>query len=282
LNNTSDTNKRSDVTFFSDLDQTLQYSVNSAKIKGPTANWPDMVVTEINQDKPSGFMTYHAAELLREFAQKHHFVPTTTRTTAQYQRIRFPNIAHEYAITTNGGKILFNGVEDKEWDKHISNDILAGSASVRLIEENFREAITNSDWVLHYGNVDDLFGYFICDVDKRPQEFLDEAHEKAAEWNFKVSVQGRKVYLVPVGLTKGYAVEEVNRRLATDYTIAAGDSNLDRSILELADLPIRPAHGELDKLNYNIPNLVITKEVGIRAGEEIVQLATDVAAKRLS
>jgi hydroxymethylpyrimidine pyrophosphatase-like HAD family hydrolase len=267
--------------FFSDLDQTLLYSSNSIGITGHTSEWPDLVVAEIYHDKPFGFMTYSAALLLKEFSNEFNFVPTTTRTTKQYKRISVPRLEHSYAITTNGAKILHNGEEDQDWTTHIKNNVLSESESVSVIYNTFKEEIDNADWVVMYKNVDDLFGFFVFNPLTIPQSFIERVQELSEQWNFTCSIQGKKMYLVPKNLTKGKAVTELTNRLGLEEVIAAGDSNLDKSILELVNYPIRPSHGELHKNGYEIPGLVKTTQTGVLAGEEIIHLALQ-KAYRLS
>lgn len=260
------------IAFYSDLDQTLHYSTTSSKLEGHISQWPDLVVSEVYQNKPFGFMTYETVIALKEFSEKFNFIPTTTRTTEQYERIRILGVKPEYAVTNNGAKILHNGAADPDWDEHIRKEILPQSAPVDVVYDFFKDSIDNADWVINFKNLDNLFAYFVLEMDKQPDTFLEDVNEQAEGWGFKVSVQGRKAYLVPKALSKGQALEEINRRLGIEYTMAAGDSNLDKSILEVADYAVRPSHGELHKFDYSLPQMHITENIGIRAGEEIASL----------
>ena len=77
-----------------------------------------------------------------------YFIPVTTRTIEQFQRITlFQNeIIPEYAITSNGGNILHNGKQDVTWNKEIKR------ISVECIERNDIlkefEQIAHKDWVI--------------------------------------------------------------------------------------------------------------------------------------
>jgi phosphoserine phosphatase len=44
-----------------------------------------------------------------------------------------------------------------------------------------------------------------------------------------------KIYVLPKMLTKGNAVNRLQERIKSDYTICAGDSELDLSMLSIAD-----------------------------------------------
>ncbi|MFI0487239.1 hypothetical protein [Actinomadura sp. 9N215] len=74
---------------------------------------------------------------------------------------------------------------------------------------------------------------------------MDDLTAWCTERGWRTSLQGRKVYCLPAGLTKAAAAAEIARRTGASTTLAAGDSLLDIDLLEAADPSIRPAHGEL-------------------------------------
>jgi hypothetical protein len=85
-----------------------------------------------------------------------------------------------------------------------------------------------------------------------------------------VSLQGRKVYAVPAGLTKSAAATEVVARCGGGPLLAAGDSLLDADLLDAADAAIRPAHGELAGTGFVRRHLAVTAATGVAAGEELL------------
>jgi hydroxymethylpyrimidine pyrophosphatase-like HAD family hydrolase len=118
---------------------------------------------------------------------------------------------------------------------------------------------------------DDLFVYLVAH--ERPAiPDLTEFAADAAAAGWAVSMQGRKVYLVPSLLTKQRAVDEVARRAGTGLRLAAGDSVLDIPMLLAADAAVRPAHGELHELGWTAPQVSVTTAVGGLAGEELCEL----------
>jgi hypothetical protein len=86
-----------------------------------------------------------------------------------------------------------------------------------------------------------------------------------------VSLQGRKIYAVPVPLTKSAALHEVARRTGAELTLAAGDSLLDADLLLAADQSWRPGHGELADVNWSAPGVRMLPERGVLAGERILR-----------
>jgi hypothetical protein len=77
-------------------------------------------------------------------------------------------------------------------------------------------------------------------------------------------------------------VDEVRRRSGSGLLVAAGDSRLDAGILELADIAIRPSHGELDSDAFSLPHLRVTSASGVLAGEEILRFVSGVLAETLA
>jgi hypothetical protein len=112
-----------------------------------------------------------------------------------------------------------------------------------------------------------------------PDTYLDELGAWCEARGWTISLQGRKLYCVPAPITKESAVDEVRRRSEAGLLVAAGDSRLDAGFLELADVAIRPAHGELDSDGFSRPNLTVTSASGLLAGEEILRFISRILAE---
>ena len=254
----------------SDLDRTLIYSANALFLAGEDADAPGLVVSEVYEGKPLSFMTRTAEELLLSVAEAAVFVPVTTRTVAQYRRIRLPGAAPEYAVTTNGGVLLHHGVPDADWQASVRGLVGSGCAPLAEIEAYLGRPEFH-EWILKLRSAEDLFAYAIVDREALPGEFLLALEDWCDARGWTVSLQGRKLYCVPTPVTKQQAVAEVARRTGADRVVAAGDSLLDRPMLEAADVALRPAHGELDDAGYTDPHLQITQARGVLAGEEMLR-----------
>jgi hypothetical protein len=91
---------------------------------------------------------------------------------------------------------------------------------------------------------------------------------------WKVSLQGRKLYVVPEAVNKSDAIIHVRRTVRSEPMVASGDSLLDKSLLASADYAIAPCHGEIfaeqqaGLVNLEYP---FTKQSGVFAGDEIMQ-----------
>jgi len=256
----------------SDLDRTLVYSAAAMGLGLPVT---DPVCVEIHKGREVSFISPRALKRLTELSREVPFVPTTTRSRRQYRRIRFPGVEVEYAVTTNGGTLLVDGEPCEDWTREVDRH-LAGVASYTEGEARLA-TVFDRPWVRKHRNVEDRFTYAVFDVATAPQEWFAELQAAGDELGWVVSVQGRKVYVIPEGLSKEAALAEVARRLGVRTIAAAGDSLLDRGILEYADLALRPAHGELHDIGWTTPGLVVTRQAGGGAAEEIVDAFSELA-----
>lgn len=253
-----------------DLDRTLIYSRNALWLEGSDKDAPPLVVAEVYDGAPLSYMTRAAEDLLLKVAAAATFVPVTTRTQAQYERVQLPGPVPEYAIASNGGKLLHRGVPDPQWRGHLTTQIAAGCAPLESMEELLSNP-TFSGWILRLHRAEDLFVYAIVDREVMPDSFLVELQAECAAAGWTVSVQGRKLYCVPAPVTKSDALAEVARRTGAGTVLAAGDSLLDADMLAAADIAFRPLHGELHDAGYLAPNLSLTSVRGVLAGEEILR-----------
>ena len=164
--------------------------------------------------------------------------------------------------------MLVDGRRCRDWDDEVERR-LAGSASYDEAAAALAGAF-HRPWVLKIRNAEDRFTYTVFDRSRVESAWFDELEAIGRGLGWSVSVQGRKAYVVPDALTKEAALAEVVRRVEATFVVAAGDSLLDRGVLEYADVSIRPAHGELHEAGWEPPGLVVTRRSGGGAAEEIV------------
>jgi len=245
-----------------DLDRTLIYSANALDLGTET---PRLLCVEIYKGAPLSYMTETAAQLLR--ALPAHVVPSTTRTLEQLARVRLPGPPSRYAIASNGGHLVVDGVPEPAWTSRVAAR-LAGCAPLAEVESHLR-AIAGP-FVRTLRVASDLFAYAVVDRPALPEGWVDALAAWCAPRGWTVSLQGRKVYAVPRPLTKAAAALEIRERLGGDTLLAAGDSLLDADLLDAADAAIRPAHGELAEAGFTRDHLTVTDTIGVRAGEEML------------
>lgn len=261
----------------SDLDRTLIYSARAFWLEMVDADAPPFVVSEVYLGAPISFMTRVAEDLLGAVTVAADFVPVTTRTVAQYQRVRLIGGVPEYAVTSNGGTILHRGVVDDAWSAHLRAETVRACAPLGEIEAILMQKAL-APWILRVHNAEDLFLYAIVERDLMPSDDLAALAARCAERGWTVSVQGRKLYCVPSTVDKRTAVAEVARRLGSSTVLALGDSLLDAGMLQDAARAFRPAHGELHDAGFTAEHLTVTASRGVLAGEELLALV--VAALR--
>ncbi|GAA0435955.1 HAD family hydrolase [Streptomyces luteireticuli] len=258
----------------SDLDRTLIYSSAALRLAGPDAAAPRLLCVEVYEGRPLSYLTETAAELLAGLARTGAFVPATTRTLAQYGRVRLPGPPPRYAVCANGGEILVDGVPDTAWRARVRRAVADGCAPMDEVRAHIART-ADPAWLLKSRTADGLFAYLVVDRERLPATWADELAAWAGERGWNVSLQGRKVYAVPRPVTKGAAVTEVARRTGAGRVLAAGDSLLDADLLLAADLGWRPGHGELADSGWSAPHLMALETVGVAAGEEIVRAFAD-------
>lgn len=262
--------------FASDLDQTLIYSHRTLVDQEILAQ---ILPVEWFEDRYISYMTQNALSKLKDISFKAFFVPVTTRTKVQYQRVNLHQygIFPQYAVTSNGGTIFNRGVEDIDWRQHIlagRDHCLAANDLVKKFEE-----LAHPSWVIKGSGklADELFYYCLIDREKIPLAELAAFKLWANENLWDLSVQGRKLYLVPKNVNKKVAIQYIQEKEGLKYVVAAGDSLLDLEMLKAADLAIAPAHGELFSLfsqEMIQEKIKFTQKSGIEAAEEILECVT--------
>ncbi|MDN3437009.1 HAD hydrolase family protein [Planococcus sp. APC 3900] len=267
------------VLFASDLDQTLIYSRNSM---GMDVSEDELVEVERYEGKPLSYMTKKSQSELWKINESAFFLPVTTRTQAQYERVTgiFEGKAPRFAVISNGAVILENGQPIKEWSDGIRQQCVSRKTIITEllpeIERHFSE-----DWVLKVREADDWFVYLIVDRARFPEDKLDFYTETFKKLGWGMSLQGRKLYFMPESITKAGAMEYIKKHLEASYVIAAGDSLLDLDLLESADYSMLASHGEAVRSAVPVSGHVHkTEKHGIKAGEEILARVAEISLQR--
>ena len=264
----------------SDLDRTLIYSPSALQLATQDEASPNLVSVEILEGRPHSFTSLIATRRLAELAQAATFVPTTTRTMAQYLRVRFPGVTPKYAITSNGGNILVDGRPDEAWHRSTASAIAACDATLADVKHELR-ARSQDDWAIKRRVGDELFCYIVVDLRHLPDDFIESWTQWCNDRGWRVSVQGRKIYAIPEPLSKERAMTAVARRIGASHVVAAGDGALDSGFLIAADAGMRPPHGELAALGWQHPTVRVAERVGVLAADDITAwFAEQVAEQR--
>ncbi|NGZ74864.1 HAD family hydrolase [Saccharibacillus alkalitolerans] len=253
--------------FASDLDRTLIYS---KKAIGEGFGAAEVIPVELYQGEHISFMSPETARLLVELSKTALFVPVTTRTIEQYERIFYirETFKPRYAVTSNGGNVLIDGEPDPDWRRHVAKSLAESEEAEKVIEAFGR--ISSPEWVKSYKHSDSLFYSIILDRENMPLEQVEDFRRELAGMRWNLSVQGRKMYLVPDGVSKGAGLLYVKERTGSSRIAASGDSLLDESLLRAADYAIVPRHGEIYASYMEAGLYTFTERDGMGAAEDLI------------
>ncbi|MEY8321115.1 HAD hydrolase family protein [Lachnospiraceae bacterium 46-61] len=212
------------IVFASDLDNTLIFSY-----KKKNQCQQKMICVEKKEGKELSYMTQKAYNTLQKLYQKIIFVPITTRSIEQYQRIQFFDKI-EYVLTTNGGILLKNNNIDKIWLEETKKLILPS-------EKELQKAIyllkKDNNICFEIRIVDDIFVYT---KSLQPQKTANNIIQKLDLNQIFVDTNGEKIYVFPKILNKGFALKRLKNLLHCKKIFSAGDSRFDISMLQQSDV----------------------------------------------
>ena len=252
-----------------DLDQTLIYSQQSIARAGRTTD--GLICVELLDEAPQSFVTPTALAGLVQLHATTAFVPATTRTRAQYERIDLGGIRPRHAVVANGAEILVDGVPDPGWaartEELLSTDALSPSAVARHLQD-----VLDPAWTKRILVAQDAFAMAVVERDRVPLWVIEQLHIWAADHGLGVSLQGRKFYVIPRWLSKG----QLSRRCAA----APGPSGCCRPAIPCWTLVcwrwptsrFVPRTENLRRRAGTHPACQSPRASGVMAGEEIVAL----------
>ncbi|PWW30241.1 hydroxymethylpyrimidine pyrophosphatase-like HAD family hydrolase [Cytobacillus oceanisediminis] len=254
------------IMFASDLDRTLIYSDRALADLGHPGRG-SLVGVERKDGQEIAFMTKQAHGKLKEICSQMLFVPVTTRTYEQFNRVFIfqEDIPVPYAITSNGANIHFHGNPMEEWAAIVRDRLKTECAIFEDMVEKTKGYELNGTLKA----ADNLFFYYILS-EKITSEAKGILSSMAESFGWKVSLQGRKLYFMPNPICKGEAVKFIKDREGISSVYGAGDSVLDHDFLQFCDYPYVPNHGELVKYSSLCLPYKISKNRGVKAGEEIL------------
>ncbi|SFB10832.1 Hydroxymethylpyrimidine pyrophosphatase [Acetitomaculum ruminis DSM 5522] len=213
--------------FLSDLDNTLIYSYKHDI-------GADKCLVENYNGMGISFMTGYSHSLLTKIRKEIEFVPVTTRSISQYERIFFGGEEVKYALTDNGGNLLINGKIDEKWHKESMTYFKKAEKEIDKAREILEKDKNRS---MEVRLVDGFFAFTKSDDEEKTKKTLHEALD-----NTKVNIfnNGVKVYVFPKELDKGLAVKRFRKRFEIEKIITAGDSLFDVPMLLNGDISIIP------------------------------------------
>ena len=211
--------------FACDLDNTLIHSHKKRR--------EDDICVEIYDGREQSFISGKSLAFLKKISEKILFIPITTRSTEQYQRIFWTeDFTPKFAIVANGAYIL----DGKNQKNFLREEIITKNLAEM---ENLHKKYSSDENFNICRIVDESFLFLRC---------KDEIDAEKIHFETKLIVQhtGKKIYLFPPALNKGNALLKLKKIFSPDKIFCAGDSEIDISMLKVADMAFAPKnlHGK--------------------------------------
>lgn len=216
-----------------DLDNTLIFSYK---------RYQQGICVETKEGRSLSYMTADAYHLLQKLVscKKNFVIPITTRSLEQYQRLcLLEQQTFELALTSNGAVLLHKGREDHAWRKE-SQALMADA--VDELEKALVYLHQEANITLEPRFVD---GSFVYTKSNQVEKTMENLKQQIDLDKVFIDNNGEKLYVFPKELTKGRALQRLHHRFGQTYTIAAGDSWFDLSMLQGADTAIIPKNSML-------------------------------------
>ena len=202
------------ILFACDLDGTLIHSHKKRRA--------DDICVEIYDGHEQSFISPREFELLKRISERILFIPVTTRSIAQYRRIHWSeDFIPKFAVVANGAYFL-----DGEQQIKFLREFVVPYADELEIQRKKYSADENFNICRV---VDESFLFLRCRDDINPEKITFDT-------NLTVQRTGKKFYLFPSPLNKGNALKLLVKKFSPEKIICAGDSEIDLSMLELADV----------------------------------------------
>ncbi len=235
------------ILFACDLDNTLLHS-HRRRAEGA-------ICAEVLDGKEQSFLTPLAYKLIGELSAREDviFLPVTTRSAEQYKRIKFPEgCTPKLALVCNGAVLLDEGKPEKEWYEESESLTKPYRDELNRLCEKYSEY----DCFKTVRIIDEMF-LFVYVYDRDKIESI--AKECMKDTSLTVEYSGSKMYFFPPVSDKGCGVKRFAERFGCERIIAAGDSVIDYSMLEIADTALVPDESVRNAIK-NVNTLVCDEE----------------------
>lgn len=245
--------------FATDLDRTMIYSNRMLSAKDSMYR-----TVESLDSRVISYMDLTAITMIEN--ARFMVLPVTTRSIEQFKRVEIFN-SLEWAVCTNGGTVLHNGEIDLGWDKHIHSitSKLDFDEAISWLEEleEINDTVRVVDGKFVYSKTSDIEA-----TDRKLKEIVNK------DWHY--TIQGKKVYIIPKGISKSNAIKYIMGKLKETYLVTAGDGKLDVDMLGIGDIAFTPLHGEIYKLELYKGGNLVTVGDGITAAVDILNQVNEI------
>lgn len=246
-----------------DLDNTLIHSYKHRR-EGD-------ICVELLRGAEQGFMSRRVCEYLSDLPDTVELLPLTTRSVDQFERIKLPEGCFTHAITTNGGVLIENGIQNEQWREKN----LALAAELMPLMRSLLVRLEGDPRLNVARIVDNMYLYISCADTSYVKDFMEAYGDTEG---LDVMPSGRKIYFLPPKINKGSALSGYLKNKEYLLTAAAGDSTIDLPMLERADHAIIPEG--LEKLLKN-PNRSVYRGDGDLA-EFVIDTLSELLYKNIT
>lgn len=211
--------------FFSDLDNTLIFS-HRRRIRG------SRIPVEKLDGKEQSYMTEHAFSFFQH-TDWFSLIPVTTRSEKQYRRLLLPEAFRiQYALICNGGKLLVQGMENREWSEETEETVRKDLPELKELGEQLQHLCGHE---IHHPE-----SYYCYAKTEWPERICETLKDRNRESNILIANDRHKVYLFPQSINKGSAVRRFAKNHEINISIGAGDGIMDIPMLNEVDYPLAP------------------------------------------
>lgn len=220
---------------------------------------------------PSSHMSKLTMSKLLGLPENVIFVPTTARSIEQFQRMEFFS-QFKYAIVDNGGTILKDGKPLESWKIHIDTILNSYKHGLGCIVDllNLYLRGTQCDATV----VDNRLIFAKVENAEDCKLFIDNILDKEL-WHYSLFLN--KLCIFPKCVDKFEAVTYLQGVLKEEFLITAGDSSLDLTMIQGADVALVPKHGELWRKTMQIPTSTLVVSEGVIASEQILDAVVSIS-----
>ena len=168
------------------------------------------------------------------------FIPVTTRSIEEYNRIKLPQINPKYAIVSNGGTIIKDGEVLDEWNELISENIDYS------VFPDIQNDLDNADYTQYKSKiVDNCFIFSKASNLKDALAGIDVLQRKYPDIKFRMDKH--KIYAIPRIISKCGALKFIEGLAGDKVEVASGDGPFDISMLNIAKIKVIPSHNKIDE-----------------------------------
>ena len=215
---------------FTDLDGTILFSRRTLPAGLPLE---DCVEAETYSNGAHGYMQRDLVGYLREWSQHHLLIPVTTRSLEQFSRLSplLSSFNMPFALASNGGNLYREGRLDPRWKQAVVSELAPQLKNRDAALEIIEQMIPGED-IRKVKDIDQLY-YCVLVVEREwPAAHVEAVNRLLAQIGWVAYFQHKKLYFLPMGLTKEAAARRLLQELPqrADY-VAMGDTDMDWQLL---------------------------------------------------